>query len=1278
MHKWIGWGVLGVWALAACGSASVTGDVGGPCVVGPEGGSCEDGGCRIDIPSGALELPTSIEILEYQAPSAIALDVVGARMCKVGPEDLALTRNATIRISFEEVQDFEPSALAAFTHDFPDSPPTLLEAWETEGDAEVSVAANAAISVGVTAFPSEVRNGIQLGVDAYDVSDPLSYIRNLSSELFSGAYHDGTRFYLTNGGRVLIWNDGVPTNPTALPDVILGRPSLGSQNEDASASNIGRARQVWSDGERLVVTATNRVLIWNRVPTASFTPADIVLGQDSSSSTEAREPSPTTLNDPDAIASDGTRLLISDAINNRVLIWDSFPVLNNQPADRVIGQADMFSGQVNGGAIRFQQPRGIYLDAVRTVVTSIFTNSFADVISGFPTENNAAADSTIGEGGVRRILPTAFPLPGAMSAFGESGFALRDHLGVRAGVWNSFPTSPDDAPDFFLGKPDGFVGGRTLGGVSAATLTATSSSAGLFANESIVVVPDGRRALIWNSLPNSNFAPADLVIGQPTTTTAIESVDYRGIGADTLAHPTAVSVAGGIVAIADRSNNRVLLLDEATMNPANAVIIGQSGPTDYMPNSDWHSPSESTLSAPEGVFLDGTRLVVSDSGNNRVLIWNSIPTVNAAPADVVVGQVDFASVQPNAGAGDENGDGDSDASGRSLHKPTAAVVDAGRLLVADTVNHRVLVYVDVPTTHGASASQVLGQLDLSSNAPNSETTWFTPSAVGLAFPHGLTFLPSGELLVADKENNRIVGYQAPLTTGRPADLVLGQPDAQTNLLPNFRTSASQPGLELADSTLTATAMSLRRPVSMAVTNSSLWVADSYNHRVVEYSLPLGDAPVAPTRQLGQSDFETRLENAGGLGAHSLKGPGAVATSEGRLFIADTNNHRLLTYDLESGAGMEPNEVYGQADMLGSGINASASAQGTLAGPTATSWDGRALWVADSVNHRVSAYAATDSASDTATVVLGQVDLGRNLRNAGSSEASASTLADPSDVSAEEGVLIVADRGNHRVLIWNELPTSLAQPADVVVGQRDFSAGDANEGNGVLEPTATSLFAPEGVYFDGIRLYISDTGNSRVLVFDSLPTENGTAADHVLCQQDMVSNLGNRGGPAPSANSCAWPRALQVIGDTLYVTDSLNNRILGFTGEISTALPAELVIGQPNFTSRSPVGSDGLPSASIMSNPSGLDSDGENLVVADSGNNRVLVFESLPSANGAAANAVLGQSTFTTNITGPDYSSLKQPLGVTLVKRPFHSSRIVVADSRKDRLFFYEELLRTTW
>ena len=45
------------------------------------------------------------------------------------------------------------------------------------------------------------------------------------------------------------------------------------------------------------------------------------------------------------------------------------------------------------------------------------------------------------------------------------------------------------------------------------------------------------------------------------------------------------------------------------------------------------------------MLSDGTRLFIADGGNDRVLVFNHIPTQNGAEADIVLGQPDeYASV----------------------------------------------------------------------------------------------------------------------------------------------------------------------------------------------------------------------------------------------------------------------------------------------------------------------------------------------------------------------------------------------------------------------------------------------------------------------------------------------------------------------------------------------------------------------------------------------------------------------------------------------------------
>jgi hypothetical protein len=57
------------------------------------------------------------------------------------------------------------------------------------------------------------------------------------------------------------------------------------------------------------------------------------------------------------------------------------------------------------------------------------------------------------------------------------------------------------------------------------------------------------------------------------------------------------------------------------------------------------APTACTLFAPRGACLvgDSGPLVVCDTGHHRLLLWKSVPSVDDAPANQVIGQADFVS-----------------------------------------------------------------------------------------------------------------------------------------------------------------------------------------------------------------------------------------------------------------------------------------------------------------------------------------------------------------------------------------------------------------------------------------------------------------------------------------------------------------------------------------------------------------------------------------------------------------------------------------------------------
>ena len=196
--------------------------------------------------------------------------------------------------------------------------------------------------------------------------------------------------------------------------------------------------------------------------------------------------------------------------------------------------------------------------------------------------------------------------------------------------------------------------------------------------------------LIWNTLPTTNGVPADVVLGQPTFT---QSQANRGgvvPAANTLSNPFGVWTDGTRVAVADKGNNRVLLwstFPTANGQPAD-LVLGQPSFATATPTG-----GATGLRQPSDVDGGAGVLLVVDGDNHRLLLWNAYPLVSGAPADVVVGQGDFARVAPDDA--DQDGLADGTASARTLDGFGGflfARASGTRLWVGDFRNHRVLLF----------------------------------------------------------------------------------------------------------------------------------------------------------------------------------------------------------------------------------------------------------------------------------------------------------------------------------------------------------------------------------------------------------------------------------------------------------------------------------------------------------------------------------------------------------------------------------------------------------
>ena len=107
--------------------------------------------------------------------------------------------------------------------------------------------------------------------------------------------------------------------------------------------------------------------------------ASVVIGQQNFTSNTANDGQGSInkygLSWPFGVYSDGTRLFVSDNVNNRVLIYNHIPISNHASADVVIGQQDFTHGDINQGgsaeANTLRVPAGILTIGNKLLISDV-------------------------------------------------------------------------------------------------------------------------------------------------------------------------------------------------------------------------------------------------------------------------------------------------------------------------------------------------------------------------------------------------------------------------------------------------------------------------------------------------------------------------------------------------------------------------------------------------------------------------------------------------------------------------------------------------------------------------------------------------------------------------------------------------------------------------------------------------------------------------------------------------------------------------------------------
>ncbi len=750
---------------------------------------------------------------------------------------------------------------------------------------------------------------------------------------------------------------------------------------------------------------------------------------------------------------------------------------------------------------------------------------------------------------------------------------------------------------------------------------------------------------------------ADIVLGQQDLQSSyinvIENNRFNG--------PAGIYISDGLWVV-DRSNNRVVFLNESYATSNGESMEGVIGQTDFnsgKPNRGG-AAANNTLNQPCGVAEDtigGHKYVwIADCGNNRVLRFTDPPNIGAT-ADMVLGQTNFTSTMTNRGGS---------VAANTLNLPVGVDVNrvTGDVWVADEGNARVLKYSGGALSSGMDASLELGQ-----PAMTSDHNCIGPTATCLADPTGVRVNPdNGDVWVLEPYFNRALRFPSPSSDYAAADIVLGQQNftsgsggTTANTLNLFgRGGPRGPGAGFNGISLVHDA------------TDYLLISDAGNNRVLKYTSPYTSGQNASV-VFGQNDFTSNSFNFSYSTGNIYLPVGVYGGTNGyggNIWTIDYNS-RILSFANTNISGSSASLVLGAPNFSYTYIN-SVEGKGFYY-PNSIVYDPKykRIFVSDLDNNRVLWWnnASPLFTQRPADGVIGQTDFYSNQCSA----AADNKICNPGGVAVDaEGNLYVADEMHNRVLRFSGAGLATGMSANLVLGQSDFVSGQANRGGAV---SAGGMYQPVGVHVDSSgNVWVADEFNHRVLGFSAASLTNGADASFVLGQADFASNSCNRGNSNPSDNSLCQPTGVfQDSSNNVWVADMANSRILKFNGPISNGQSASLVLGQGGFNSSSISGAN----QNSLNNPyaATLDMFG-NVWVPDYRNNRIMEYAP-PFSNGMTATNVIGQPNFTSGSTNrggyADADTLNWPTFLTFDDQ----DNLYAADSGNNRVTIYSSGLSAT-
>lgn len=356
------------------------------------------------------------------------------------------------------------------------------------------------------------------------------------------------------------------------------------------------------------------------------------------------------------------------------------------------------------------------------------------------------------------------------------------------------------------------------------------------------------------------------------------------------------------------------------------------------------------------------------------------------------------------------------------------------------------------------------------------------------------------------------------------------------------------------------------------------VLDQYLGSLIAYYDGLG------TDEISRTPLALALEGAGDPGTPLLF-PGSVladAASQ-RLFIADSNHHRIVVADLNT---------YEVLDIIGSGRRGLRDGDAESAQfnqPQGMALQGDMLYVADTGSHAVR---RVDLAGRTVTTIAGNGRVSPTLAVFGQPVGNLTTrpLRSPWALAfgANPNTLYIAMAGMHQVHTLE---------LDKGIQYASVGTGLEAQQNGPLESSA--LAQPSGLFFSRGDLYIADSESSTIrranFAANRIEVVSGTT-------EDSLFDYGDTDGVAGVSR---LQHALGVTGtpegDRIFIADTYNNRIKEINPLTTQTTTLFGLGGLGGYR-------DGDASAAQFDEPGGLSYADGKLYVADTNNHAIRVID----------------------------------------------------------------------